>query len=84
MNLRRKVIMTSVVIGFLSLVEHILYQGSNIYGYVVKKNVCGKDTEDDSITDFLKQHFPSAYLIPINSFLWISQVWIRNSMVVRC
>lgn len=75
MSLRRKVIMTSIVIGVLSLAEHSLFQGSMIYGFVVKRNICGMATEEEPIAVFLKERFPYMFhAIPHIVFLWINQV----------
>lgn len=76
LNLRRKVIMTSIVIGVLSLAEHSLFQGTMIYGFVVKRRECGIGGNDEEpIETFLKERFPYMFhAIPHIFFLWINQV----------
>ncbi|KAL5291371.1 Gr64a family protein [Megaselia abdita] len=74
LSLRRKVIMTSAVIAVLSLAEHSLFQGCMIYGFIDRRNVCGKETEEEPIAVFLKERFPYMFhAIPHIVFLWINQ-----------
>lgn len=75
LRLKRKVVVTSSVIAVLSLVEHALFQGSMIYGFIDRRNVCGVKTEEDPTAIFLKERFPyMLHAMPHIVFLWINQV----------